>query len=55
MRVHVWANNLCHEEEEGEKQLYLKPEIFTLKIVMIILYYCVFFLTKNTFIGLKSI
>lgn len=49
MRVH----NLCHEEEEEKKQLYPKPEILTLKIVMIILYYCVF--TKNTFIGLKSI
>lgn len=37
-------NYLCHEEGEGEKQLYLKPEVFTLKIAMLVLYHCIFLL-----------
>lgn len=43
MRVHGCMNDLSYEKEKGEKQLYLKPEVFTLKIVMIIVYHCIFY------------
>lgn len=45
-------NYLCNEDDnEGEKELYLKPDKFTLNIVVIIFYHC-FFFTKNTFIDI---
>lgn len=37
------VNHLCNEEE-GEKQLDLKPERLSLKVVVIILYHCIFLL-----------
>lgn len=45
-------NYLCNEDDnEGEKELYFKLDKFIFNIVVIIFYYCFFFI-KNIFIDI---